>query len=43
MDSAEVRAHFRLEKVLRWSRRGQWIEIYAKPHDLPSLEDGTLH
>ncbi len=31
MTPAEVREHFGLEPVERWSRRGQWIEIFAKP------------
>jgi 4-amino-4-deoxy-L-arabinose transferase-like glycosyltransferase len=29
--TAEVRQHFGLVPVQRWSRRGQWIEIYARP------------
>jgi hypothetical protein len=31
MAADEVRAHFGLEPVRRWTRRGQWIEIYARP------------
>ena len=30
MTPAEVREHFGLEPAGRWSRRGQWIEIFAK-------------
>ena len=31
MTPAEVRQHFGLVPVRRWSRRGQWIEIFARP------------
>jgi len=31
MTSAEVRQHFGLAPVERWTRRGQWIEIFARP------------
>jgi len=31
MSAAEVRAHFGLSRIQRWTRRGQWIEIYARP------------
>ena len=31
MTPAEVRKHFGLIPVRRWTRRGQWIEIYARP------------
>jgi 4-amino-4-deoxy-L-arabinose transferase-like glycosyltransferase len=31
MTPAEVRAHFGLVPVQRWTRRGQWIEIFARP------------
>ena len=30
MDSLEVREHFGLTTVQRWTRRGQWIEIFAR-------------
>ena len=30
MDRAAVFARFHLTPVMRWSRRGQWIEIYAR-------------
>ncbi len=35
MSSAEVRDRFGLLPVQRWTRRGQWIEIYVKPDLLP--------
>jgi hypothetical protein len=31
MTPAEVRRHFGLVSVQRWTRRGQWIEVYARP------------
>jgi hypothetical protein len=31
MTPAEVRRHFGLVSVRRWTRRGQWIEVYARP------------
>jgi 4-amino-4-deoxy-L-arabinose transferase-like glycosyltransferase len=31
MNPAEVRQHFGLVPVQRWTRRGQWIEIFARP------------
>jgi hypothetical protein len=31
MTSANVRRHFGLVPVQRWTQRGQWIEIYARP------------
>jgi hypothetical protein len=31
MTPAEVREHFGFEAAQRWSRRGQWIEIFARP------------
>lgn len=31
MNSAEVRRHFGLVSVRRWTHRGQWIEVYARP------------
>jgi 4-amino-4-deoxy-L-arabinose transferase-like glycosyltransferase len=31
MTPAEVRRHFGLAPVQRWTRRGQWIEIFARP------------
>jgi 4-amino-4-deoxy-L-arabinose transferase-like glycosyltransferase len=31
MTPAEVRQHFGLVPVRRWTRRGQWIEVYACP------------
>lgn len=31
MTPAEVRQHFGLVPVHRWTRRGQWIEVYARP------------
>lgn len=31
MTPAEVRRHFGLVSVHRWTRRGQWIEVYARP------------
>ncbi len=31
MTSADVRRHFGLVSVHRWTRRGQWIEVYARP------------
>ena len=31
MTPAEVREHFGLVPVRRWTQRGQWIEIYAHP------------
>jgi 4-amino-4-deoxy-L-arabinose transferase-like glycosyltransferase len=31
MTTAEVRAHFGLVPVRRWTERGQWIEVYARP------------
>jgi 4-amino-4-deoxy-L-arabinose transferase-like glycosyltransferase len=31
MTPAEVRGHFGLVPVQRWTRRGQWIEVYARP------------
>jgi 4-amino-4-deoxy-L-arabinose transferase-like glycosyltransferase len=31
MTPAEVRRHFGLVPVHRWTRRGQWIEVYARP------------
>lgn len=30
MNSEQVREHFGLDLVKRWSQRGQWIEIYAR-------------
>ncbi|HTW66735.1 MAG TPA: hypothetical protein VME17_19080 [Bryobacteraceae bacterium] len=30
MTSADVRAHFGLVPVHRWTQRGQWIEVYAR-------------
>ena len=41
MDSAAVRAHFGLQEVARWSRRGQWIEVYARPGLAASSEHST--
>jgi hypothetical protein len=35
MDSAQVRDHFGLVPIQRWTRHGQWIEIYAKPGAVP--------
>ncbi len=31
MTPGEVRRHFGLISVRRWTRRGQWIEVYARP------------
>jgi 4-amino-4-deoxy-L-arabinose transferase-like glycosyltransferase len=31
MTPAEVRQHFGLVSVQRWTRRGQWVEIFARP------------
>jgi hypothetical protein len=31
MPPAEVRRHFGLVQVHRWTLRGQWIEVYARP------------
>jgi len=31
MTLAEVRQHFGLISVRRWTRRGQWVEVYAGP------------
>jgi len=31
MRPSEVRRHFGLVPVHRWTRRGQWIEVYARP------------
>jgi 4-amino-4-deoxy-L-arabinose transferase-like glycosyltransferase len=31
MTPAEVRGHFGLVAVHRWTQRGQWIEVYARP------------
>ena len=31
MTPDEVRQHFGLVPVQRWSRRGQWVEIFARP------------
>jgi 4-amino-4-deoxy-L-arabinose transferase-like glycosyltransferase len=31
MTPAEVRGHFDLVPIHRWARRGQWIEVYARP------------
>ena len=31
MTPAEVSRHFGLVSVHRWTRRGQWIEVYARP------------
>jgi 4-amino-4-deoxy-L-arabinose transferase-like glycosyltransferase len=31
MTPEEVRQHFGLVSVQRWSRRGQWVEIFARP------------
>jgi 4-amino-4-deoxy-L-arabinose transferase-like glycosyltransferase len=31
MTPAEVHQHFGLVPVHRWTRRGQWIEVYARP------------
>jgi hypothetical protein len=31
MTPSEVRQHFGLVPVQRWDRRGQWIEIFARP------------
>jgi 4-amino-4-deoxy-L-arabinose transferase-like glycosyltransferase len=31
MTPAEVRQHFGLTPVQRWTRRGQWIEVFARP------------
>jgi hypothetical protein len=31
MTPAEVGRHFGLVSVRRWTRRGQWIEVYARP------------
>jgi hypothetical protein len=31
MTPEEVRQHFGLVPVQRWSRRGQWVEIFARP------------
>jgi len=36
MNSAQVREHFGLSPVQRWTRRGQWIEIYVRPDLLPT-------
>jgi hypothetical protein len=30
MNASEVRQHFGLVPVERWTRRGQWIEIFAR-------------
>jgi len=30
MTPSEVRRHFGLVPVRRWTRRGQWIEVYAR-------------
>ncbi len=38
MSSAEVTSVLGLRPVMRWDRRGQWIEIFAKPGP-----DGILH
>jgi hypothetical protein len=31
MDSNEILARFGMYSVAHWTRRGQWIEVYAKP------------
>ena len=31
MGSAEILARFGIHSVAHWTRRGQWIEVYAKP------------
>jgi hypothetical protein len=33
MTPAEVRRHFGLASVRRWTQRGQWIEVYARPSE----------
>ncbi len=46
MNSAEVRAHFGLVRVQRLTRRGQWVEIYARPPETDCMEclrHGTFH
>ncbi len=41
MDSAAVFGHFHLTAVKRWTRRGQWIEIYARnPSAKPLIAAG---
>jgi hypothetical protein len=37
MNTAQVREHFGLIPVQRWTRRGQWVEIYARPDSIPIL------
>ena len=37
MNSAQVRERFGLLPVERWTRRGQWVEIYVRPDLLPTL------
>jgi len=37
MDSAGVREHFAMVPAMRWTRRGQWIEIYVRN---PSAKPG---
>jgi hypothetical protein len=46
MDTSGVREHFGMVPAKRWTRRGQWIEIYvrnpsAKP-GIPSAERVTM-
>jgi 4-amino-4-deoxy-L-arabinose transferase-like glycosyltransferase len=31
MTPLEIRRHFGLVSIRRWTRRGQWIEVYARP------------
>jgi hypothetical protein len=37
MDSTEVREHFGLARIRRWNERGQWIEIFAKTEETPTV------
>jgi len=41
MTPAEVRQHFGLVSVQRWTRRGQWIEIFASPDSLRLIHTTT--
>ncbi len=35
MNSSQVREHFGLVPIQRWTRRGQWVEVYARPGAVP--------
>lgn len=39
MNAAEVREHFGLVPIRRWTQRGQWIEVFARPDP---VTDGSV-